>query len=216
MLFYIFIPFILLFVRRFYFFAAALGLHVVSFFVETRWLSVGEFFLEYMVYFATGVLLYELISVRNKRVWLLKFIRKYTNLLIFLSFLFLLVSVPLGILKFTKFGYSFSMSATVMMMMWILYGRRSQLYLRVSNIIINKFSNFLGKISFSMYLVHVPILALMYATLSIVTNQLVYYNRIYWLAVVLIVPVSYLFYLVFEKSSLILLAKYKRKFKRRT
>jgi peptidoglycan/LPS O-acetylase OafA/YrhL len=68
--------------------------------------------------------------------------------------------------------------------------------------IINKFFISMGKISYSMYLIHVPIFIFMYAILVRLTGQEVFYSRIYWIPATIAVLVSYLFYWLVEFQSL--------------
>lgn len=211
-LFYIFIPFVFLVLKRYWFFCITLMLYIISFSIGSSWLSVSTYWLDYSVYFAAGVLLYELSNEKGSRLFLLKYSRKLTNVLIVGSLLLLAVSIPMGIMHFKKAGFAFGMVGTVLLMAWLLYGRRSKFYVLSRRVLINPFSDFLGKISFSMYLIHVPLLALMYAYWSGVSGELVFYEFIYWIPVLLIIPAGYFFYLLFERTSLILLNRYKRRF----
>jgi peptidoglycan/LPS O-acetylase OafA/YrhL len=213
-LFYLVIPFVFLLLRKYWFFGIAFFLHVLSFFISTEWLSVTAFLLKYSLYFAAGVFLYEFSSGRPSRVYLLKYTRKMTNSMIFASLFFIAASIPLGLMHFKKFGYISGMVGTMLLMIWLLYGRRSAVYNFSKKMLINPLSEFLGKISFSMYLIHVPLLALMYTYWTGVSGKLVFYEFLYWIPVLLIIPMGYLFYLLFERSSLILLGKYKQRFRR--
>lgn len=213
-LFYILIPFVVMFLRRFWFFVLAFVLHLLSFFIGSEWLSTTAFLLQYSIYFAFGVLLYELGSSKKTRLVMVKFVRKMTNVLIASSMIFMLSSIPMGLLHYKKIGFGFGMIGTGLLILWLLYGRRTALYNVSRKILVNDFSNFLGKISFSMYLIHVPILALLYVTWADITQQLVFYERIYWIPVMIIIPLGYLFYLIFEKNSLLLLKRYKLRFRR--
>lgn len=213
-LFYLVIPFIFLALKRYWFFAITIILFIFSFFIPTGWLTLTAFVFNYSIYFAAGVFLYEVSTDARGRLILLRFARKFTNVMIIASLLFFAMSIPLGILHFKKFGFAFGMVGTMLMIVWLLYGKRSTMYAVSKRILINPFSDFLGKISFSMYLIHVPLLALMYAYWTDVSGKLVFYEFIYWVPVLLIIPAGYLFYLLFERTSLILLSKYKRRFRK--
>lgn len=213
-LFYIVIPFVLLVLKKYWFFMITFVLYVFSFFVSTGWLTWMAFVFNYSIYFAAGVFLYEVSTDVRGRLILLRYARKFTNVMIIASLLFFAMSIPLGILHFKKFGFAFGMIGTMLLIVWLLYGRRSKMYVISKKVLINPFSDFLGKISFSMYLIHVPLLALMYAYWTDVSGKLVFYEFIYWVPVILIIPAGYLFYLLFERTSLILLGKYKRRFRK--
>ncbi|MGI6409699.1 MAG: hypothetical protein ACOX0V_00465 [Bacteroidales bacterium] len=74
----------------------------------------------------------------------------------------------------------------------------------------------MGKISYSMYLIHVPIFILLYSLLVKFTGVEVFYTRIYWFGVVIAVGISYLFYYAVEHQSLKLIKKFKEKIKPKT
>ncbi len=80
--------------------------------------------------------------------------------------------------------------------------------------IFNKFFISMGKISYSMYLIHVPLFILMYAILVKLTGQEVFYSRIYWIPAAIAVLVSYPFYWLVEAQSLKLIKWYKKKVKK--
>lgn len=213
-LFYLAIPFIFLALKKYWFFAITIILFIFSFFIPTGWLTLMAFVFNYSIYFAAGVFLYEVSIDARGRLMLLRYARKFTNVMIIASLFFFAMSIPLGISHLKKFGFVFGMVGTMLMIVWLLYGRRSSLYNFSKKILINSVSNFLGKISFSMYLIHVPLLALMYAYWTGVSGKLVFYEFIYWIPVLLIIPMAYLFYLLFERTSLIILDKYKRRFRK--
>lgn len=80
---------------------------------------------------------------------------------------------------------------------------------------IHRFFISLGKISYSMYLIHFPFFILLYAILVRLTGQEVFYSRIYWIPVAIAVLVSYPYYYVVEYQSLKLIRWYKNYLKRR-
>ncbi len=81
--------------------------------------------------------------------------------------------------------------------------------------IFNKFFISMGKISYSMYLIHVPLFIFMYAILVKLTGQEVFYSRIYWIPAAIAVLVSYPFYWLVEHQSLRILKWYKNYLKKK-
>jgi len=211
-LFYITIPFILLYIKRYLFFGVALVLFIVSFFYGSGWLTVNSFVFSYTIFFAMGVLLFELTNDEKVRYLIIKIIRRYTNSVFLISIVIMMMAIPLGHLGYSKYGFLLGMIASALLILLVLYGRNTKLFLFFKKLFINKISEFLGTISFSLYLVHVPVMTLYYAMWTKYTGEFVFYDRIYWIAVLCVIPVGYLSYLIFEKNSLILLQKYKKKY----
>ena len=215
-LFYITIPFLLLYLKKYVFFILSSVLFVISFFYGGNWLTIKAFVFSYSIYFAMGVLLFELTNNRSTRYFIVKKIRKFTNVVLLFSISIMFIAIPLGILGFKKYGFLCGMIATALLILLVLYGKNTKALLLFKKILINKFSNFLGTISFSLYLVHVPMFALYYAIWTKYTGEFIFYDRIYWIAVLCVVPIGYISYLIFEKNSLVLLQKYKNKFSKIT
>jgi peptidoglycan/LPS O-acetylase OafA/YrhL len=71
---------------------------------------------------------------------------------------------------------------------------------------------FLGTISYSLYLVHVPLLLFFYSCLFYFFQEVVYPSPwFYFLPALMTLPFAYIFYLVFEKLSFSLIALHKKK-----
>ena len=211
-IFYVVIPFFIFYMNYTWFLTLIILVYSASFFISSGWLTILSFFTNYFFYFVMGIMLYKTLSNKKRHTYLLKMSRKYTNTFIILSFLLLAVSILLGLLKYKYRGYFISSLGTLLLIMWILYGRNSKLFSLVYKVLINRFSNFLGQISFSLYLVHVPIYVFMYALLTKATGEYIFYERIYWIFVALVIPFGYLFYYFVERNSLKLLKAYKKKY----
>lgn len=211
-LFYLAIPFLLLYLKKYVFFIGASILFIISFFYGGNWLTIKAFVFSYSIYFAMGVLLFELTQTKKTRYFIIKNIRKFTNIVLLSSVSTMLMAIPLGLLGFKKHGFFLGMVATALLILLVLYGQNTKLFKFFKALLINRLSNFLGTISFSLYLVHVPVLALYYSIWTKYTQEFVFYDRIYWIAVLLVIPIGYISYLIFEKNSLILLKRYKNKF----
>jgi peptidoglycan/LPS O-acetylase OafA/YrhL len=65
-----------------------------------------------------------------------------------------------------------------------------------------KIGEFLGDISYSLYILHLPIYYFLYSLLTKAMNTEVFYNRIYWFAVPLAVIFSWLSYLMIERNTM--------------
>lgn len=211
-LFYITIPFIILYVKKYMFFLIASVLFIISFFYGGNWLTIKAFIFSYSIYFAMGVLLYELTNDKNSRYIIVKMVRRYTNTFFLVSVIIMLAAIPLGHLGYRKYGFFLGMIATALLILLVLYGKNTKSFFFFKRLLINKISKFLGMISFSLYLVHVPVMTLYYAILTKYTGEIVFYDRIYWIAVLCVIPVGYISYLIFEKNSLVLLERYKKKY----
>ncbi len=211
-LFYITIPFVLLYFKKYMFFIVAAILFIISFFYGGNRLTIKAFVFSYSIYFAMGVLLFELTSTKNTRYFIVKNIRKFTNISLLFSIFMMSSGIVVGLLGFKKYGFFLGMIASALLILLVLYGRNTKSFLFFKKLLINKFSNFLGMISFSLYLAHVPVLALYYSIWTKYSGEYVFYDRIYWIAVLCVIPVGYVSYLIFEKNSLILLQKYKNKY----
>jgi peptidoglycan/LPS O-acetylase OafA/YrhL len=204
MLFYVSIPFM---TRKYLFVSLAILLHIISFFISYDFVSVGSY-THYALYFGMGFFLYEvLISHHGDK--LKQLLENNSDIVVILSFIFLLLSIVLGLFHFEKSKDDIAMLSAIFFMLWILLGRETGLYLLAKKVVVNKASNFLGKISFSLYLTHAPFMVLLYSTLNIYSGEIVYYSRIYWLTLFFIIPFAYLFYRFFESPSLLLLKRHK-------
>ena len=201
-LFYIIIPFVLLYLKKYMLIILAFILFMISFFYGGNWLTIKAFIFSYSIYFAMGVFLFEVTHTKKSRYFIIKKVRSFSNLILGASIFLLFSAITLGLLGFKKYGFFLGMISAVLLILIILYGRNTKFLLVFKKIVINDFSNLLGKISFSLYLVHVPIMALYYSLWTKYVNEYIFYDRIYWIAVVCVIPMGYLHYLVFEKNAL--------------
>lgn len=204
MIFYVSIPFM---TRKFLFISVAILLHIVSLFISYEFVSMASY-THYALYFAMGYFLYEILSsqyadkVKN-------IVLKNTNLIVISSFVFLFLSIALGLFHFEKFKDDMAMLSTILFMLWILLGKKTSMFVWAKRIVVNRASKFLGKISFSLYLTHLPLMLLLYSLLNIFSGEIVYYNSIYWLTLFFTIPFSYVFFRVFEQPSMTLLKWHK-------
>lgn len=119
--------------------------------------------------------------------------------------IFLLLTAIYGIFIFDyKYTYLIGGLFTVLMIYRLI------IYPVKSSYVV-KFFISMGKISYSMYLIHVPIFILMYALLVKFTGQEVFYARIYWIPTIIVVLLSYPFYYLVEHQTLKMIKWYKKK-----
>ena len=69
----------------------------------------------------------------------------------------------------------------------------------------------LGETSYSLYLLHFPLLLLSYTVISKMTGKYFFYSRIYYLPILVIVPLNFALFYIFEQPSLRLIGRLKRK-----
>lgn len=163
--------------------------------------AVLEFFSLFGVFFAIGVFLYYFIfaNVYPKR-WLAQR-PVLMDVLILVTFL---SSMALGHIISHVVTYFIGAAFASLVIFRILEFPLKTGF--VSRIMI-----FLGKISYSVYLIHVPLFILLYAIVSEYSGQWLFTQRIYWVAVLVAILVSYGFYLAIEEQSLKIIKHLKRK-----
>ena len=72
-----------------------------------------------------------------------------------------------------------------------------------------KIGTFLGDISYSLYVCHLPIYYFLYSILTKYFETDIFYSRIYWLMIPFAIAFSYFAYILVEKRSLIYIKKIK-------
>lgn len=171
------------------------------------WAPLRNFLVVYSLFFAMGYFIYWLIfkykvhhKISSINVW-------YVN---FVALLLLVAAMYMGFLIDKKFTYILGGLFTCIMIYRIIS------YPINEGNIFTKFFVSMGKISYSMYLIHVPIFIFLYAILVKLTGQEVFYARIYWLPTIIAVLISYGFYKVVEAPSLQLIKKYKSYLKKKS
>lgn len=168
-------------------------LRIISFAPLLNFLTI------YSVFFAMGCFVYWLVfkykiqdKIQKINVW-------YFNITAFLILFFAIMGV-----FFMSSVYTFIAGGVFTIIM--IY--RLLIYPVKMNFIHTFFIS-MGKISYSMYLIHFPFFILLYAILVKFTGQEVFYTRIYWIPVAIVVLISYPFYYLVEHQSLKLIRRYK-------
>ncbi|MGI6320709.1 MAG: acyltransferase family protein [Bacteroidales bacterium] len=162
---------------------------------------VANFLTIHSIYFAMGYFMFWLLfdykiqeKIKRINVWCF-------NLL---AAAILLSSLYGGFFLPTNISYLLGgMFASVMIYRMIVYPVRITF--------ISRFFISMGKISYTMYLIHVPIFIFLYSILVKFSGQEVFFSRIYWIPAIIAVLVSYPFYWLVEHQSLKLIKWYKSK-----
>jgi peptidoglycan/LPS O-acetylase OafA/YrhL len=159
---------------------------------------------EYLFYFLAGIYLYRFfISGKLQAYKSSIFLNR--NILLPLVMICFLASQVLG---FTAYKSVSFLASTSMAIAWIayllMYGAKSGF--------LTKVFMFLGKISYSLYLIHVPLLLFIYSLNFYLFSSYSYRSpRTYFLPVLLVIPLAFGFYLLFEKISFALIENHKKK-----
>lgn len=160
---------------------------------------VHRFFLKYAFYFAIGLYLYDWMENRplNKKF-------KFSYILAFSIFCFGLTLLG-GVGKdFYNISLWFgALWGCTIIIIFLDYDIKSNFIIR--------FFKYLGKISYSLYLVHIPTYFVLSALLWKFTGKNFFYSRIYWLTLPIVILVSTIFYYLIEDISLKIISNWKKK-----
>lgn len=201
-LFYLSFPFILKHVRALFF--ISLALYPLHFFFHADEMTTFliYFLIKFLFFFTAGVWLYQVLAkstIQYDRIFLLR--RWPLQIMIVLCY----VGIAGTGFLFEK-GLSFFIAA-VMAMLWIIYILRYG----IKRTYLNKGALFVGELSYSLYLVHVPILLFLYSLSYSLFNISAYISPwAYLLFIIPVLPVAYLFYIVFEKFSFKMIQGHKK------
>ncbi|RYY71198.1 MAG: acyltransferase [Chitinophagaceae bacterium] len=161
-----------------------------------------KFLFEYNFYFAVGQAIYyrkaqlsQLLSLRNYK-W------RLAGACIGLFLLFNVLA-----LAEAHFWANFLsvITGSLLMLLFMNYQMKNSLFIRGIK--------YLGKISYSLYLVHIPTLVLTYTIFYKFTGKIIFYSHIYYVGVLASVAVAVVFYKIGEEPSLKLIGKVKALFK---
>lgn len=207
MIFYLFFPLILKYNKQV--FIISLLLHPVHFFLKLDEIPYFYlfFFTQFLLYFSSGVLLFQWLK-DAKNFTRVNFLLSKQVLNISLYGLFLVGIVGVGVAT-NRNSISF-LFAVLFASIWIYrllrYGTRVKW---LTNSLM-----FLGKISYSLYLIHLPILLFFYSILYRIRGIAEYESPwVYFIFAFMVLPFGYIFYLFFEEFSMKLIEKHKKKIK---
>ena len=204
MIFYLLFPLLLKYLNYF-FLATAIIFPLHVFYQPLPEINYWYLYLtEYLFYFLSGIYLYRFfisgkVHINKNSIWLNKNV-----LLIIIAALFFSAQL-LGFSAYKSLSF---LAATIMAIAWIIY----LLFYGVTNGFFTRAFIFLGKISYSLYLIHVPLLLFFYSLVFYLFSFHSYTSPwVYLLFAFLVVPLAFGFYLLFEKFSFSLIENHKKR-----
>ena len=178
-----------------------LGVSIVALFISFFFRSqfpLLRYFLEFSIYFAAGLSLFHFMKANPG-------IRPMNAILLQLVMVALfLATVFFGLLDWLQLSHMLAGALSILLIIYIIN------YEVKENLII-KFFKKLGVISYTLYLVHFPILILLYSILNKITGTFVFYDRIYWIGVAIATLVSFPLYALIEEKSIKVISALKKK-----
>ncbi len=153
------------------------------------------FLLYYSFSFFAGAYLYDLLIVKKVEVKINKIVSRFLVLVLFIG------TLGVGLLEINMLSVLFPVLFSVVTI-------HSLLNFPIRKGV--KIGSFFGDISYTLYLLHLPIFYLGYTVLSLMFGKFIFYERYYWLFVLLAIPISYVAYLLVEKQSINLIKKLKK------
>jgi peptidoglycan/LPS O-acetylase OafA/YrhL len=208
MIFYLVFPLLLKYLK--YIFVATLVIYPVHIFYQPL-PEIDYWYLyltEYLFYFLSGIYLYRFVisgklDFYKGSVWLKKYVLLVLILLSFFS---------AELIGFSSYKSISFLAATVMSLSWMIY----LLLYGVKNGFFTRVFMFLGKISYSLYLIHVPLLLFFYSLVFYFFSIDSYSSPwVYLFFALMTIPLAYVFYYLFEKLSFSLIEAHKKKIKQK-
>lgn len=201
MIFYFLIVFCCTKRRKFVFIALTFIVFLLPYF-STFELRFGNVYFPYFVYFGLGVLIQILVGKFEQQILDKRVSKWITVSVLLISFFGIIGSIKLNVI------YIFIHLLTMMLSLSAMY------LLLVENIKSNwitRFMHYLGEISYSLYLGHIPFFVFMYSLASLVSGDLTWYNRWrYWLFTILAVCFTLIIYYFAEKPSIKIIKRIKK------
>lgn len=203
MIFYFLIVFCYTVQRKFIFIALTFIVFLLPYFTPLE-LRFGNVYFPYFIYFGLGVLIQIMVGRFEQKILDKKISKWITISVLIISFFGIISSI-----KF-KVDYIYIHLLTMMLTLSAMY------LLLVENIKINwimRFMHYLGKISYSLYLGHIPFFVFMYSITTLVSGDLTWFSRWrYWMFTILAACFTLIIYYLAEKPSINIIRFLKRKF----
>jgi peptidoglycan/LPS O-acetylase OafA/YrhL len=199
-IFYLIVPFMIPRPNLYFYLSLFLFLIGLIAFPHAELGVLGRFVFSYNIYFATGQILYKNIGDIRNKVIALKGSKIYLQII---SFALLFLMIAIRIMRISD-DYCNILAGTLccfLIILFISFDFPHNMFLAV----VKK----LGEVSFSLYLIHLPILILLYAVINKLSHQLLIYRHIYPIGVLCAVLFSFVFYKWIEEPSQKLIRKIK-------
>ncbi|MCP9750113.1 acyltransferase [Ferruginibacter sp. HRS2-29] len=203
-LFYLSIPFIYQFRRSYLACSFLLFLAGALFFYNSSEDDVFiKFLFEYNFYFAVGITLYTYRDVAGQIITK----RNFKWPILICCFFLTIGFIALTIAKVSLLPNILAVMTAVLLMLLLLN-------YEIGNTIFVKMIKSLGKISYSLYLIHVPVLIAVMALLNRYTGKQFFYGHVYWIGVLASLLAGYAFYRIAEGPSLRLISSLKKRLRK--
>ncbi|KAA9327384.1 acyltransferase family protein [Adhaeribacter soli] len=175
----------------------SIGALFISSFYRTDF-PLLRYFLEFSIYFAAGLSLFHYMKANPGKKPMPETLLQLVMIALFLA------TVLFGLLDWIRWGHILAGALSILLIIYIInYDVRENLVIR--------FFKKLGVISYTLYLIHFPILILLYSMLNKITGVFVFYDRIYWIGVAIATLVSFPLYALIEEKSIRVISTLKKK-----
>jgi peptidoglycan/LPS O-acetylase OafA/YrhL len=158
----------------------------------------SKFIFLYSIYFAIGIYTYEFIFVENRKVNISQTVFKVLLSIVFLLF------IVIGAGGFKQFSFWIAGGFAFFLIYYLIS-------FQIKDTFLVKTLKKLGKLSYTLYLTHMPILLMVAAIVTSISGNYIFYSRVYWVGVVIAVAFSIPFYILIEERSLNIISKFKKK-----
>lgn len=177
------------------------GCGVITFSIFENWNPLLKYFLEFNFYFAIGYAIY---IYRNDITAFLKNKLIKRKLILLGGLLFLMFDV-LAILRLDIWANLMAaIAGGLFLIIFLNYDFRDTWLI--------KYIKYLGKISYSLYLVHFPVLILVYAIFFHFSGHIIFYGYEYLVGIFLSLIMGVLLYRTVEEPSMVVIKKIKKAF----
>ena len=201
MIFYFLIVFCYTVKRKFVFITLTFIVFLLPYFTPLK-LRFGNVYFPYFVYFGLGVFIQIIVGKFEQEILNKKISKWITISVLLISFFGIICSLNLNV------NYIYIHLLVMIFTLFAIY------LLLVENIKINwitMFMHYLGQISYSLYLGHIPFFVFMYSLASLVSGDLIWYSRWrYWLFTILAVCFTLIIYYFAEKPSIKIIKRIKK------
>ena len=204
MIFYFLIVFCCTVKRKFIFISLTFIVFLLSYIIPLE-LRFGNVYFPYFVYFGLGVLIQIVVGQFEQQILDKKISKWITISVLLISFLGIIGSIKLNVNHIYIHLLSMMLSFSAMYLL---------LVENIKSNWITRFMHYLGEISYSLYLGHIPFFVFVYSIASSVSGDLTWYSRWrYWLFTILAASFTLIIYYLAEKPSIKIIRSIKIKFK---